>query len=288
MLFCIFNNVHKMKKGILIIACGHQYYGKMAAALAASIRLKSDIAIHLAYAGNALTLLKDNELKLFNSKSEIPNDFYYHAGQAKWIRTKMFIYDLSPFDETLYLDSDMLWLKLSPDELMNELSAHDITFPNHGVNETMWAKSGEIKAAYGEGKYYSIHSELIYFKKNDKVKRWFDTAKEVYDNLKVSHKVFAGAIPDELPFSIAGALTETYPHEDNYKPVYWGHIEKKHKQIYQIATEYWAFSMGGNVNTNKEKIIYDILSEMTYKKLGLQGFHKWTEKRNFLKERKNV
>jgi len=279
-----------MKKGVLILALGHQYYGKMAAALAATIRAADkDLLIHLAWAGNALNHLDPEEKKLFSSLEMIPQECYHNKkGQLQYIRAKMNIYNLSPFDETLFLDCDVLWLRGSPAHYMEEMQAHEITFPNYGTHETFWAKSAEIEAAYGPGKYYSIHSELIYFKKGEKAKKYFDTALDIYDNLKVSHTVFAGAIPDELPFSIAGAITETYPHQDKYRPLFWGHVEKGVKQIYEIAEKFWAVSMGGNINSNYETLVYNMLSKAAYYKLNLQKPYLWKQKRTFLPERKKL
>jgi hypothetical protein len=274
-------------KGILIIACGHGWYGKMSAALAATIRTKSDIPIHLAYAGNGKQLINDNELKLFNSISEIPAAYYTWKGKVAWIRTKMFINQLSPFDETLYLDCDLLWTGKAPEEYFNQLEPYELTFSNFGKTDTLWASLKEVREVYGEGEYYTIHSEFIYFKKTGKVKEWFDKALEVYDNLKVKHTVFADAIPDELAFSIAGALTRTYPHKENFRPIFWGKADKKRMlQVHEICNEYAAISMAGNNASNYMMLVYNILSKAAYQKLKLQNSYSWKQKRSFLKERK--
>ena len=100
-----------MKKGILILAIGHPYYGRMAAALAATIKTTgTGIPIHLAYTESAISHLTEKEIALFSSKSII-NDKYCTPVP---IRSKMFIYQLSPFDETLYLDADLLLFQKMP------------------------------------------------------------------------------------------------------------------------------------------------------------------------------
>jgi hypothetical protein len=278
------------KRGVLCIAAGHPYYGKMAAALAATIRAADkDLNIHLAWADMALAHMEPAEKKLFTSMAEMPPECYQNKeGENEWIKAKMHIYQLSPYQETLFLDCDVLWLRGSPAQYMEEVKAHDITFPNHGTEETMWAKRDEIIKNYGPGKYYSIHSELIYFKKGEKAKLWFTTALDIYENLKVKHTVFAGAIPDELPFSIAGALTQTYPHQEKYRPIFWGKVDKGFKQIYEIAQKYWAVSMGGNNSSNFEILIYNILSKAAYYKLNIDKPYLWKQKRTFLPERKKI
>jgi hypothetical protein len=277
-------------KGIFLIACGHAYYGKMAAALAATLKASDKtLPIHLAYAGDALNHLSAGEKDLFDSYSIIPPEYYTTAQGVKWIRTKMFIYELSPFDETLYLDCDILWLKRSPAELFDQLKNYDITFSNFGSGGSMWANHQEIKKAYNITQpIYGIHSELIYFKKSEKVKNFFDTALSIFDDIKIKHIVFAGSIPDELPLSIAAAITNTKPHRSNYRPVFWAKMEPGHKHIYLIAQKFYAVSMAGNTNTNFEIDTYNTLSSAAYHKLGLQKPFSWKMKRSFLPERKNL
>jgi hypothetical protein len=280
-----------MKKGVLIIALGHPYYGKMAAALAATIRAAdTQINIHLAWADRALAHLEPEEIKLFTTLAEITPDYYTNKkGERQWIRAKMGIYDLSPYDETLFLDCDVLWLRGSPADYMKEMEPYQVTFPNNGTGDTLWAKKAEIISQYGPGQYYNIHSELIYFKKGVKAKRWFDKALEIYDDIKVEHIVFADAIPDELPFSIAGALTGTYPHQDKHRPIFWGKIDRKEwgfKQVYEIQEKFWGVSMAGNNSTNYEILVYNIISKAAYYKLNLEKPYLWKQKRTFLPERK--
>lgn len=279
-----------MKRGILLIACGHPYYGKMAAALAATIKVSdSNMPVHLAYAGDALNYLSETEKKLFGSLSEIPEDNYTVDGKVKWIRTKMFMYDLSPFDETIFLDVDMLWLKQSPAVLFDEFKEVEMTFCNYGEVEkySQWANVEEVRAAYpSTGKYYSLHSELVYFKKCKNNRKLFNAAKKIYDNLKVKATTFAGAIPDELPFAIAIMQHGVVAHKEPYRPVFWMNAEPRIKHIYELAKDYIALSMGGNYNPKFTVDTYNTLTSAAYHKLGLQQPYKWKLKRSFLSERK--
>lgn len=276
-------------KGVLIIAAGHPYYGKMAAALAATVRCSDkDIPIHLSWAGTALNHLAEAERSLFTSMAEIPAIYCQSESGNKWIRAKMNMYDLTPFEETLYLDCDLLWLKRSPADMMNGFKKCEVTFPHFGISDSAWATLAELKKVYGPGQYWNIHSEMVYFRKGEKAKEYFDKALEVHDSLKVDHTVFAGGIPDELPFSIAGALTKTHPHKKEFRPVFWSKAVPGHFHIYQLSQKFYAFSMAGNRNTNFETDTYNILSLAAYRKLGLQNAYTWKQKRSFLPERKNL
>ena len=279
------------KRGILIIAAGHPYYGKMAAALAATIKCKSTVSIHLAYAGSALKYLSGAELALFGSMAPIPGQFYTFNGQQRFIKAKMYLYELSPFLETIFLDADMAMVK-DPLPLFDELKEYDITFSNHGSDGTqsIWADIEKVKETYQvqQEKFYSLHSEFIFFKKTKVARKFFTTAQHLYEKLKVPATTFAGAIPDELPPILACMLTKLYPHKDYYRPVFWQNSEKRMLHIYEIAREYYGYSMGSHTSPRHSISLYNTSVSAAYRKLGLQHAYTWKQKKSFLPERKNI
>lgn len=275
------------EKGILLLALGNSAYGRMAAVLAATIKATGTaIPIHLAYTESAIRYLTDNEKALFDSMAIIPEKYYTWNGQAKWIMAKVFMYQLSPFEHTLYLDCDIVWLKKLPDEIFTNFAATDLTYANSGVQaSSMWADTEEIKAAYNVDKVLGIHSEFMCFKKNKTVKHFFSVAQDTYKHLKIDHTTFAGAIPDELPIMIAAELTGMMPHQQPYFPVFWYKRDKKMLHSYQIAKDYYGISMGGNYNMQDEITMYNNLAAAAYYKLGLKFPYQWKQKKYFLAER---
>lgn len=272
-----------MDKGILILALGHSNYGRIATALAAMIKATgSELPIHLGYTDSAVKGLSKEERALFDSSKPIPEKYY---GKG-FIQAKMYLYQLSPFKKTLYMDADIAWLKKSPDTLFDELTGLDITYANSGVQEaSVWADVAAVKKAYGINQVLGIHSELVYFKKEEKVKQFFAAAQDIYKNLKVESTVFAGAIPDELPFMIAAELTGTMPHQQPFLPFFWYKREKKLLHAYEIAKNYYAMSMGGHYNQQHEITMYNLLAKAAYYKLGLRNPYQWKQKQLFLSER---
>ncbi len=289
----------KNSKGILLIAVGHPYYGKIAAALVATIRVVDNATpIHLAYSESAVKYLSKDELALFTSMDIVPSEYYGTKKGIQYIRTKMFMYDLSPFENTLFLDCDLLWLKKQPLELFEQLEGNSISYQNYGYADlssevpsdfNMWAKVEDIKKAYQlqAGRYYQIHSEVFYFEKGSIAKKYFKAALKIYDSVKVKAKVFAGAVPDELPFAIASAQLEVFPHEDDFKPSYWTNLSV-HKHFYQLNDEYYLISMAGINHSSSVIDSYNIHTSAAYHKLGLQQPYKWKNKKSFLKERKTI
>lgn len=287
-------------KGILLVAAGHPYYGKMAAALAASIKtVDAEAVICVVKAGRGLAHLTDDEWSLFDSVIDAPADSYTIDGVAnKWIKIKTRMYDLSPFDETLYLDVDMVWMhRKKVSEIFAELEPVDFTIQNRGhidlseeaIDEkySQWLNVSDVKEMYKieSGKYYSLHSEFVYFKKSEANKKYFNAVKKIYDKPKIETVEFAGAAPDEFAFAIACILMKKYPHEDKYLPVYWHYLDPSNQQTSELSKFYCAYSVGGNILIGDMKKNYDRLARVGYNHFNLSYPFEAMDKKAFLTER---
>ncbi len=285
-----------MRKGILLIAIGHPNYIKMAINLAAGIKL-NEPGMEIALATNLLPPAFAMERQLIDVCVFVPDEYFTTDGKTEYIKVKTRMYDLSPFDETIFLDVDMLWLhKRKPSELFTQLEGIAFTIANTGLaGSSIWADINEVKKAYKitDQKYYNFHSEFVYFKKCAAVKKYFHKVKEVYDHPKVKGTNFGGArIADELAFQIASMLLDYYPHQDNYLPTYWWGRDiggkENHKFAYQLAEKYFSYSIGGNsLPTNVAKT-YNQLAGFYFKKMGLANPWIVQNKKSFIPERKNI
>lgn len=290
-----------MKKGILIYALGHNNYYRMAEVLAASLiangTREDDISIGL---------ICDNEAKLrhpelFNVLIHLPEDQFTMDGKVVFNHATILIYDLSPFDTSIKLDADMVWLNnRRPADLFKELENVDITFETNGYDElekagrkrSVWAPPEDIQKAYdftGKEKCYTIFGEFVYFKKTKENKSFFSKVKQVYRKPKVKCAEFAnGTFTDELALQIAMMQTGIYPHKDEFAPIFnhflsYKQLEDKH--AFQLPKTFYAYSIGGNITLPWQRRQYNILASHYYKKLGLQNPFQATDKRRFLVER---
>ena len=271
---------HTPSRGILLIALGAPEYGHMAANLAASIRYGDpEIAIHLVHTERSVSQLTPAHKAFFSSMVECPSTYYTREptvnGQQstntqtpvpspqaiEYIKAKTHIYDLSPFDETLFLDVDMYILpatKMS-DVIANLSSVCDYTIENRGYadlslpaeklnpNYSTWVNILDVKKHYRtKGRFYHLHSEFIFFKKNEKNKKFFDMVREVYDTRPVAWTVFDGAVPDEYAFDIASCILGHYPHQENYIAIYWHGMDGRKDWNKDVVRNYIGFSLGGN------------------------------------------
>jgi len=294
-----------MTKGILLIACGHPNYGSMALNLAVSLKVTDpDVKIALAFAGESLNHIQQYPLlDYFDKMIPVQPEAYTRNDNVEWIKAKTFMYDLSPWDETIFLDVDMIWHPVQKaTDVFAQFKKVNLTFQNRGFLDlsgdnldpkySMWADVNDVKALYRfkKGKYYQLHSEFVYFKKSEKVKTFFDTAKHEYDNLLVDNFVFGGGIPDELPFGIAMIKTGLYPHATPFTPVYWEVTEKRdmHRNPRELYETFVAYSTGGSFHADKMKQFYNTLAQFYFNKAGLQYPYKLTDKRAYLPERKNI
>lgn len=299
-----------MNKGILLIALGHPHYGRMAANLASSIRcLGKDVNIHLVHSGESISHLTPEHKALFTSMAVCPSEFYTKNGKIVYLKAKTCAYELSPFDETILMDVDLILLgQKSMKQLFEELKQLDFTMQNRGhfdlntpqvdAGYSMWCNIKEVKEKYEtDGKFYQLASEFIYFKRSDENKKYFDLVREVFDSPKVNTVIhnkgkkiadnFGGDLPDELAFDIASAVLKKYPHKENFVPVFWFAADKK-ADMSRLSKDYYGYSIGGNSLPVPVMHKYTGLCRYYAKQLGLPFHYSVQSKRQWLPERKKI
>jgi hypothetical protein len=306
---------HLPTRGILLVALGAPEYGDMAANLAASIRHNDkQVLIHLVHTEKSIQHLTPQHLALFTSFALCPVEYYTRAVshlslaegpgvRTEYIKTKTHIYDLSPFDETLFLDVDMYILPATNmSNVLEKLSAIcDYTIENRGYADLSlpadkldptycnWVNIIDVKNHYNTGgRFYHLHSEFIFFKKNEKNKLFFDTVRNVYDTRPLKWQVFDGAVPDEYAFDIATAITGHYPHLNGFITIYWHGMDGTKDWNKHIVNNYIGFSLGGNFipqwlqpKVNAYKMLYR-------QSLGLTHLFNVPPKKRWNAKRKNI
>jgi hypothetical protein len=283
-------------KGILIVACGHAYYGQMALNLALSLRFTSKLPIALAYTKSAITHISGH-LDKFDKLIEVPEKYYTKKGDIQYIKVKTHLYNLTPFDETLYLDADMIWLpKKSVDLVFNELKNENLVIQCRGSvpldsenlnGKSFWCDLKDYKEAYKAENFYSLSSEFIYFKKCKEVAKFFSDSVKIYENLKMKHTMFGGGIPDELVFNISMFQNDIKPYKNFYTPIYWEQAERKNLTPAKMHQDYYGYSVGGKLSSKTEKNFYDNLSKFYGTQFNVHHF-KLKDKMSYLPERSRI
>lgn len=278
-----------MKKGILIFALGHDYYYQMAVALAASIT-HNDPGLQICLVSDHV-ILPEHEF-LFTIVKKPTDKSVTQKGEKQYIKAKLFMYDLSPFDETIALDADQILIagkKLSP--VFDELKDIKFTMSNHGTSEVSnWCDIKEVLKLYGGKDYWSYHSEFVYFKKDPEVKKYFAAAIKIYEENKIkSATKFANAnMADELAFMAASMVAGLYPHQMNWSPNFWynSNLPLARKYPYEL-TDFLTYSVGGNQLPQYVQNNYNNLVAHYFYQLQLKNPFTVKNKKSFLPERKS-
>ena len=174
----------KQECGILLLALGHPYYGRMAYNLAMSIKACDiNVNITLVYTESAIAHINSRNMWVFDNKM-----FLDETEQP--FGAKLMLDKLTPYEKTIYLDVDTLWVnKKSPLELFEKLKGIPFTGITEGMHDFadpsksdpskhyyFWADLEEIKEKYPIEKWirpekvtskiiYQWRSEFIYFEK---------------------------------------------------------------------------------------------------------------------------
>lgn len=278
-------------KGVLLIALGHENYIKMAVNLAASLRT-SDPEVHICLVHDGkFDQLEQKQRDLFSKDIKCPDQHCTTTGRPDFIKAKTRMYDLSPYDQTLFLDVDMVWLvDKRVSELIKTLEGIDFTIMNTGPTEKCyWAEPEDVRKITGSTHpMYIFYSELVYFEKGEKAKAYFKKVKQAFDKPMIGARTFGtSAMPDELAFIIASLQTGTLPHQDNWFPVYWHFRDKskRHLQPFQLSKEFYAYSIGGNVTPEYAKAHYNNLVAHYAKVMGINQPYQVRDKRSYIMER---
>jgi hypothetical protein len=285
-------------KGFFLIATGHPYFGRMAANLASTIKAASpESQIAVLTDGTGLKHLNSDEKKLFDIIID-RDDLGAGIGGAMAARCNL--PNLSPFDLTVSLDVDMLWLpKADPNRLFTLLDKRDFTIVNEGFTDletgkehsrrpyTHWGETGEIKQAYGlTGKLYKVRGEFIVFRKTDAVDSMFATAREIQADPKIEFQSLADAVTDEFALNISMNLHGIEPHVADWEPAFWpllsgGYIPPPYK-----LTEFFAMSFGGNSLPRNAAKNYEQIARAAAYKTKVRFRFPLYAKRNFSTERR--
>lgn len=300
-------------KGIVIVALGHDNYRKMAFNLAMSIRVSNPDA-QIALISNAGVKDKFNifEKQYFSHFIEVYEKDYTINGKREIPLAKTMIYELSPFDETVYIDSDSIWIKNKKvSDLFNTYKDVNFGFtlyhpnahyPVDSDNSSFWFKEGETardlrkyfklkKDAY----YYHLQSSFLYFKKSKEAEQIFARAKDLFITRDFQFRDWADSMPDELAFSLS-LLNLNFKIENPYKDIFFYPMSEivdngikrgvKPTERALIEKNFFFISMAGHIMSKGLKDLYNDHVKWNYAQhQNVKNPFLWIDKRDYLKER---
>ena len=211
-----------MSKGYITLAVGNEYYYYLAKNLAMSYAYNRPDEGYI-----PMAVITDKAGKKYLSDYFddiiIAGSDLSAKDKQKGFNLKLRIYDHTPYDETIFIDSDSLIFK-NPDFLFDwfELNGSEVSVIGKRISasseytrRTCFFSEQAIKD-YKLLEYPSFNGGVYYFKKSDKAKECLDFAKEVmaphYDECGMIR--FNGKKGDEPAYALAMAVYEMHPVSD--------------------------------------------------------------------------
>lgn len=194
-----------MSKGFITIAQGESYI-RFAYALALSIQNTQSEVNNLSIIVNDVSDVPIKYRDAFDNIIVLDQD---DAMEKEWkIHNKWQYYDLSPYNETIILDADMIfttdvshyWSAFSGDlGWVNKVA----TFRGERVVDTRY-----YREAFSQNNLPQVYTAFFYFKKSDKSKKFFQLCKYIYDNwnavtLNLVRKSRPKLVSGDVVFSLA-------------------------------------------------------------------------------------
>jgi hypothetical protein len=276
-------------RGVLTMALKHPLYGRYAYNLALSIK-SADMNVQVA------VIADEAALKHLHPGQRMIFDHIIEPAVEKPLVNKFHIINLSPFDETLFVDADMIFSPLADfNEFWRSMTNVSWTMANRGKDDKVkgiseWTTKEDVDKVTDSifnDDWYDLSSEWIYFKKNELSYTIFAKAEMYYDMNTLKVREFAGDRPDEPYFNLALNSIPHEPHQAPYQPTYWQPAMKGFPGTMAIKKGWMAFSVGGNLIPQQQMQVYDELAKNASFRMNMPSM-KITQKFNQLSERKVI
>lgn len=235
-----------MSKGFLVIAQNshNRDYVKMAYGLAMSLKLSQEKYDKLTVVANQNEEIPEEYLKVFDKV------IYTTKPKEQWkIQNKWRYFWYTPYDQTIVLDSDMLFfndISVWWECLEGKDIEFAITTKNYrGLNTT----SDYYRRTWTINDLPNLHTALFYFEKTEVVYNYFILIKEIFHNWEVFYEKFLENPPKFLSGDVAYSLAAkiyfnrkwdsclTFTHmRDRLQDD--GIVENWHKELSSFFTNY--------------------------------------------------
>ena len=233
-------------------------------------------------------------MALFDEAIQIPTPFVHRKGFIAPVKAKTHLFELSPYDETILIDADVIWFPYKPvSELFKLVENEDFAIGCRSENRLssnprlVWSTSDEF--AKHSDHIYNLSSEFMYFKKTEDIENFFNLAQQYFDEPEIDFKRFDGGVPDELAFQIAMTKTDIKPHKVPFLPFYWEASERKNLNVPEVYKGDWfGYSIGGAHLTPVMKTIYNNLVKFYSAKFGIIHPFLCKSKSELFVNRKNI
>lgn len=258
-----------MSKGVVLIAHNNEKYDYFKMATHVATRVKSFLNLPVSIITDKDSITSDFK---FDHTIIVEPDSSNYRKKNVWINKGRYkVYDLSPYDETLVLDTDYV---INSDRLLNLFNQHE-DFACH--KNIRWLMEDVEPEMLSHNTVHTLWATVMMFKKTNRAKQIFEMIEMVQNNYEHYANIYKF-----LPYmyrndyALTIALKTVNGHfEVNSDYINWKllHISSN-VSVHRISdTEYLLLSMDKKSNKNKYTIVKDIDFHMINKTNYLELFN---------------
>ena len=173
---------HKSQLGFLTVACNTEQTDYLQLAYIQALNIKKtqkNNQFAVVVDQKTLTKVTDIHRKVFDYIIEAPEHTFGPYG------TEAFVFELTPFKETIKLESDLLFTR-SIDHWIYAFRLRDIVLSTGCKNyQQEQSKSRQYRKAFDDNDLPDVYNGLMYFRFTKTARDFFNTAKKVYNNWNI-------------------------------------------------------------------------------------------------------
>lgn len=180
-----------MSRGYLVMAQGN--YLDMAVTLAESIKkTQSEV--------NNISIIVDCDVSEHPAVDHFIQLSTDMSGNAEWkIHNRCQFYNLTPYDETVILDADMLFLT-DVSHWWQHLSEHELLITSKvKTYRNTWITSSPYRETFVSNRLPDLYSAFTYFRKGNMSAQFFELLTSIVSNWEAWIKVYAPEDPQPWP-----------------------------------------------------------------------------------------
>jgi len=244
-----------MTRGYLILAQnnGDHDYLKLAYVLALSIKVTQSKVASVSLVTDVVDAVPKHYRDVFDYVIEIP--WYDDALESTWkIENRWKLYHATPYDETVILDSDMLFLSDVSDWWDYLAENHDLCFTTSVRTYRDEIVTGDYyRKAFVSNRLPNFYSAFAYFKKTEKAREYWELVEIISKNWREYYQKFLiNDRPKFLSMDIVFALAAKIMCIEDEMTSGFDHLNFVHMkpkiQNWRNASDDWTLHVGIYLN----------------------------------------
>jgi hypothetical protein len=192
-------------EGYLLVATNNQKYFRLAGNAARSIRFFDDTR-HICLACDDESAIAPEDRGCFDQVVTLSRT------DLKGTEHHLYLDRVSPFERTLYVDSDCLLANPRIGEIWNKLASYDVTFPGRKITEGVWRVDiTQLRQLLNLDYVVQLNGGVFYFNRSPAAARFFETAQQLFEQqrgrITTKHNT-GGGLANEPIWGATMALTQ--------------------------------------------------------------------------------